>query len=166
MSNTASTTSCTEQKAEVTLLSFSAKKNYDQVIRDLERLLGALDQEKALAAKENFESAVKAMEGPLGLMIISSLRMDMLVPSLAASQAHARQYLIGNPLIASKMTQHNALAALYAPIRLLVYSEDEKTVISYDRPSSSFARLNNEAINETAHALDEKFEELVTTALA
>ena len=164
MSNTAFTTSSTEQKAEVTLLSFSAKK-----LRPSHQGSGAATRcaqsGKGTGGKENFESAVKAMEGSLGLMIISSLRMDMLVPSLAASQAHARQYLIGDPLIASKMTQHNALAALYAPIRLLVYTQDEKTIISYDRPSSSFARLNNEAINETAHALDEKFKELVTTAL-
>jgi uncharacterized protein (DUF302 family) len=64
------------------------------------------------------------------------------------------------------MAQHNTLAALYAPPRVLVYTGEGKTWISYDQPSTCFGRLGSNAILETAKDLDQKFETLVRAALA
>ena len=150
----------------INLLTFSSAKVYDQVLSDFEKQLGKLDQDKALSSGSDLIKSVQNMEGKTGLMIIGVLNMDALLPALISSGTRARQYLVGNPLIASKMAQHNTLAALYAPPRVLVYTGEGKTWISYDQPSTCFARLGSNAILETAKDLDQKFETLVRTALA
>ena len=48
----------------------------------------------------------------------------------------ALQYEIGNPLTASKMTRHKLPAALYAPLRVVLYeNEAGHAVFEYDKPS-------------------------------
>jgi hypothetical protein len=57
----------------------------------------------------------------------------------------AIQYDIGNPLTASRMTEHQLSAALYAPIRVLLRESPEEGVVAfeYDRPASVFGQFNN-----------------------
>lgn len=154
----------TKQISPITLQTLSSLKQFDDVIADFERQLGRFDQSAALASP-NPTSAVKAMEGELGLMIIHILEMSQLLPALRTSEKHARQYLVGNPHIANEMAKFDPLAALYAPPRVLIYSADGGTCISYDLPSSVFGRLDNSEINPIAIALDEKFETLAKRAL-
>jgi hypothetical protein len=53
---------------------------------------------------------------------------------VAGRARRAVQYDIGNPLTATRMTQHQLPASLYAPLRVLLY-EDEAghAVFEYDR---------------------------------
>jgi hypothetical protein len=46
----------------------------------------------------------------------------------------AVQYEIGNPLTATRMTRHRLSAALYAPLRILLYDAG-RAVFEYDRTS-------------------------------
>ena len=49
------------------------------------------------------------------------------------------QYEIGNPLTASKMTRHQFAAALYAPLRVVLFEDEQgKGIFEYDKPSSFF----------------------------
>jgi len=153
------------QQFTANLLTFSSAKKFEQVIADFEKQLGNLDQEKATASSD-MEKTVSAMEGATGLMIVAVLAMDQLLPSLKSSTTRAIQYLVGNPLIASEMTQHHTLASLYAPPRVLIYTEEGKTLISYEQPSSLFGRLESAAVLETAKSLDHKFEMLAEKALS
>ena len=71
---------------------------------------------------------------------------------------------MGNPLFAFQMTQHDIRASLYAPLRVLIYENDEgKTCVEYDKPSSLFGQFGNERIGPTAAMLDKKLEALVCT---
>jgi uncharacterized protein (DUF302 family) len=64
------------------------------------------------------------------------------------------------------MTQHDLRAGLYAPLRVLIYENDEgKTCVEYDKPSSLFGQFQNDRISPTAAMLDRKLEALVTTAI-
>lgn len=153
-----------ERTSETKLLEFSAKKPYEQVLVDFEKQLGRLDQDVALGS-DDMKSAVESMAGELGLMIIHTLEMGALLPSLTSSKTHARQYLIGNPLIASQMAQFDPRAALFAPPRVLIHSSNDETHISYEIPSTTFGRLFHPAIDETALQLDEKFETLAQKSL-
>ena len=156
MTNSAKTPAKTEQTFAVTTVTLSSGKSFNNVIASLEEQLGRLDQEQALAAGKDLAQVIKTMEGSSGLMIISVLDMDAMLPALLAYTIRARQYSIGNPLIASKMSQHNTLAALYAPPRMLVYTQlgaPGKTFISYDQPSTVFGKLKSEEILVTAKAL-------------
>ena len=80
--------------------------------------------------------------------------------------ARAVQYVVGNPLFALQMTQHDLRAGLYAPLRVLLYEDDRgRTCLEYDKPSSLFGQFQNDRISPTAALLDKKLEDLVTTAI-
>jgi uncharacterized protein (DUF302 family) len=67
----------------------------------------------------------------------------------------ALQYDIGNPITASLMTRHRLSAALYAPIRVVLYEDDDgHGVFEYDLPSSTFGQLEDEQISAVARGLD------------
>jgi uncharacterized protein (DUF302 family) len=81
---------------------------------------------------------------------------------LAGQKKKAMQYILGNPLLAIQMTQHDIRAGLYAPLRVLVYENaDGKTCVEYDKPSSLFGQFDNVKVTEVATTLDRKMEQLV-----
>jgi len=82
-------------------------------------------------------------------------------------QSHkALQYEIGNPLTATRMTQHRPPAALYAPLRVLLY-EDEAghAVFEYDRPSSLFGQFGDERVTAIARELEANLERALFKAV-
>jgi uncharacterized protein (DUF302 family) len=84
---------------------------------------------------------------------------------LAGQKRKAIQYVVGNPLFALQMTQHDIQASLYAPLRVLIYENaDGKTRIEYDKPSSLFGQFGNAEIDAVAAMLDKKLEALVARA--
>ena len=84
---------------------------------------------------------------------------------LAGQKRKAIQYVVGNPLFALQMTQHDIRASLYAPLRVLIYENEQgKTCVEYDRPSSLFGQFGNDRISPTAAMLDKKLEALVAAA--
>ena len=89
--------------------------------------------------------------------------------SLLRITGHARkavQYEIGNPLTASKMTRHQLAAGLYAPLRVVLYEDQEGgSVFEYDRPSSLFGQFGDQEVNDVAHGLDVALERALRRAL-
>lgn len=82
--------------------------------------------------------------------------------SVFAKRTKAVQYVVGNPLIALQMTRHNVVAGLYAPLRVLVFEDEQgNTCLEYDQPSSLFGQFNDNRITSVAKQLDRKMEELV-----
>lgn len=81
---------------------------------------------------------------------------------------HARkavQYDIGNPLTATRMTQHELPASLYAPLRVVLYeNEAGHAVFEYDRPSSLFGQFGDERVTVVARELDASLERVVAEA--
>jgi hypothetical protein len=58
---------------------------------------------------------------------------------IAGQPRKAVQYDIGNPLTASRMSQHQLPASLYAPLRVVLYENEAGcATFEYDRPSSLF----------------------------
>ena len=77
----------------------------------------------------------------------------------------AVQYEIGNPLTASRMTQHQLPASLYAPLRVLLYeNEAGRAVFEYDRPSSLFGQFGDERVTAVGCELDAKLESVLVKA--
>ena len=61
---------------------------------------------------------------------------------IVGRRRNALQYEIGNPLTASNMTRHNLAAALYAPLRVVLFEDERgKGVFEYDKPSSFLASM-------------------------
>jgi len=147
-----------------------AEKPFDQVIKAFEKQLGQFNPEvsKWLAAGEDAEKVrakIEAMEGPSGFMIFRTSDHGALL-HLAGQKKKAIQYLVGNPLFAMQMTQHDIRASQYAPLRVLIYeNEDGKTCVEYDKPSSLFGQFGNAKVTDVAIMLDQKLEKLVAKAI-
>ena len=78
----------------------------------------------------------------------------------------AVQYEIGNPLTATRMTQHQRPASLYAPLRVVLYeNEAGGAVFEYDRPSSLFGQFGDERVTAVARELDASLERVLAQAL-
>lgn len=92
--------------------------------------------------------------GDTGLMIFAALDHGKLL-SVKGQARKAIQYLIGNPLTAAEMTQCDIRAALYAPLRVLVYEADDQVLYAeYDLPSTLFGQFGNEDILAVSRKLD------------
>jgi len=147
-----------------------ADKSIDQVIKAFEHQLGQFDPEvyKSFIAggdAEKYKAKIKAMEGPSGFMVFRTSDHGALL-RLAGQKKKAIQYLVGNPLFAVQMTQHDIRASLYAPLRVLIYENDDgKTCVEYDRPSSLFGQFGNAKVTDVATMLDRKMEQLVADAI-
>ena len=145
-------------------------KPFDDVASAFERQLGRFDPNvyRSLAAGGHVEEAkarIEAMAGPSGFMLFGTNDHGALL-RLAGQQRKAIQYVVGNPLFALQMTQHDIRAALYAPLRVLIYENDEgKTCLEYDRPSSLFGQFGKANVTEVAAMLDRKLEQLVAEAI-
>jgi len=72
---------------------------------------------------------------------------------------NALQYEIGNPVTASKMTRYKLAAALYAPLRVVLFEDEQGNgVFEYDKPSSFFGQYGDERVTEVGRYLDVELE--------
>jgi uncharacterized protein (DUF302 family) len=143
---------------------------FAEVAAALEARMGKFDpavyeQLRNGADPEAIRSRLEGMAGSSGFMLFRSSDHGALL-RLAGQTRKAVQFLLGNPLFAVRMTQHDIRAGHYAPLRVLVY-EDEggKTCVEYDRPSSLFGQFGNASVTEVATMLDRKLEQLVAEAI-
>jgi uncharacterized protein (DUF302 family) len=110
---------------------------------------------------KDVEAVLQRQEGANGLMLFTFYDHGALL-SIKGSPRKARQYIVGNPLYAARMTQHDIRAALYAPLRVLVYADDSgSTCVEYDLPSTLFGQFENAKVNEVAAELDRKMSDLI-----
>lgn len=110
---------------------------------------------------KDVEAALQRQEGRSGLMLFTTYDHGALL-NIKGAPRKAMQYVVGNPLFAARMTEHDIRAALYAPLRVLVYADDSGgTRVEYDLPSSLFGQFENHKVNEVAAELDRKMSALV-----
>jgi uncharacterized protein (DUF302 family) len=144
-------------------------KPFGDVTKAFEQQVGRFDPDvyKALAEGGDGEKAkakIEAMAGPSGFMLFATHNHGALL-RLAGQKRKAIQYIVGNPLFAFQMTQHDIRASLYAPLRVLIYEDNNgKACVEYDKPSSLFGQFGNDHISPTAAMLDKKLEALVVAA--
>lgn len=104
------------------------------------------------------------MAGPSGFMLFGTQNHGALL-RLAGQKRKAIQYVVGNPLFALQITRHDIGASLYAPLRALIYEDEQgQTCVEYDRPSSLFGQFGDDRISPTAVMLDRKLEALVSAS--
>ncbi len=156
-----------ERTIEVQHVSVEINADFERFTGGLERSLGRFDEAllKELEANPGLvEERIKAAAGEDGLMLFNIQDHGKLL-NLFGMPKKARQYVLGNPLIAAMMTRHDIRAGLYAPLRLFVYeTDDHKTRIEFDKPSSLFGQFNNPEITGVAQSLDAKLASLIEKA--
>jgi uncharacterized protein (DUF302 family) len=143
------------------------KGSYDNFTKNIEAILKHLDPGYAdhiLDDSAAVEDHLSSLAGDTGLMLFGVQRHGDLL-SLFGKPVRAMQYVIGNPLVAVQMTQRDIRAALYAPLRMIVYEgADKRSYAEYDLPSSLFGQFGNPKILEVAKGLDEKLLNVITMA--
>jgi hypothetical protein len=152
-------------------ISVESRRDFPATIAEFEKQLGTFDPAAvaALAAPnppvEEIRARLKALEGTSGFMRFGLVQsLGDLQPLVGQPNSHARQYVIGNPLIAVQMTQYHPGVGLYVPVRVLIYEDPHgKTHLEYDRPSSLLEQFHDPRISKVAEMLDQKLAALVAT---
>ena len=120
-------------------------------------ILALLQQGAADRAREKLE------RGP-ELSIFNSRDHGGLL-QITGQPRKAVQYDIGNPLTATRMTQHQLPASLYAPLRVALYENEAGcATFEYDRPSSLFGQFGDERVTAVARELDASLEGVLIKA--
>ncbi len=152
-----------ELKLEVCHVSLEVNVDFDRFTQMFEQSLGRFDQTiigELEPYPQSIEDRLNKAAGEEGLMLFNIQDHGKLL-SIFGNPAKAKQYVLGNPLIAATMTRHDIRAGLYAPLRILVYESNESTRIDYDLPSSLFGQFNNADITTVAQSLDSKLTNLI-----
>jgi uncharacterized protein (DUF302 family) len=86
---------------------------------------------------------------------------------IIGNPGNAIQYEIGNPVTASKMTRHCLGAAIYAPLRVVLYENQKgRAVVEYDRPSSLFGQFGDDRVTTVGRELDTELDLTLRRALS
>ena len=133
----------------------ASAKSFADVRAALERSVPYLDPGivAALADGDVARADHEKEQGPeLSIFLI---RDHGALLKIAGKARNALQYDIGNPATASLMTRHRLAAALYAPIRVVLYENDAgRGVFEYDQPSTTFGQFGDEQVTAVARGLD------------
>ena len=100
--------------------------------------------------------AAVAANAPNELMVYAKVDPGRQM-AVAGHHIKAVEYLLGNHTIAETMFRHDPRALLYAPLRVLVYSDpDGNAIFTMDRPSTAFASLGIPEVTAVGESLDRK----------
>ncbi len=143
-----------------------SSKSFADVREKLEHSLPQLNPEiPSLMAAGDAKRLQERLEAGPELAIFLSRDHGGLL-RITGQPRKALQYEIGNPLTASKMTRHQLAAGLYAPLRVILYEDQEGgSVFEYDRPSSLFGQFSDQQVDEVARGLDVALERALRHAL-
>jgi uncharacterized protein (DUF302 family) len=155
----------TKQRIQVEHVRIEAAKPFADVKAALEAVVTPLDPTIPEALRKgDIGPAKEALQRGPELAIFSARDHGGLL-RIAGLARQAVQYEIGNPLTATRMTQHELPASLYAPLRVVLYeNEDGRAVFEYDGPSSLFGQFEDERVTAVARELDAKLESALIKA--
>ena len=150
---------------EVGHIRIESAKSFADVRATLERNVPQLDPTlvKALTDGDVERANREKEQGPE--LFIFQVRDHGALLAIAGKARDALQYEIGNPVTASLMTRHRLSAALYAPIRVLLYENGAgHGVFEYDQPSTTFGQFGDERVMAVARGLDTALERALLAA--
>lgn len=150
---------------QVEHIRIESTKRFAEVKAALERLVPPLDPTipEALRRGDIVRANETLQRGPE--LAIFSVRDHGGLLRIAGLARKAVQYEIGNPLTATRMTRHQLPAALYAPLRVLLYeNEAGGAVFEYDRPSSLLGQFGDEPVTAVGRELDASLERVLAHA--
>jgi uncharacterized protein (DUF302 family) len=145
---------------------------YEEVVAAFEAAVGTMEGDAFRAAvgsstgAGDFEARVRAAEGPSGFMRFIVLDHGAWM-GVMGPPARARLYIVGNPLIAWTMLQHDLRAGLHVPVRVLIFEDASGGCrLGYDLPSSLMSPLGDDRVTAAAHQLDDRLAALAEGVMA
>jgi uncharacterized protein (DUF302 family) len=157
--------SITSRTIAVEHIRISSGRSFAEVRRKLEGMVPKLDTGIAEALRSGDQKRAKDFEENGPKLWIFGERDHGALLQLVGGRRNALQYDIGNPLTASKMTRHQLPAALYAPLRVVLFEDEQgKGIFEYDKPSSFFGQYGDERVTEVGRYLDAALENVLRDA--
>ena len=105
---------------------------------------------------ESFAAEITRHLGSSGFMLFHLIDHGEWLAT-AGINRKALRAILGNPLIAITMLRHDLTAGLFAPVELLLLEEDDnRSSLTYIKPSSLMVVEDNPPLQAAAQALDEK----------
>ena len=139
---------------------------FEQFVAALEKAAPPVDRtvlERIAKAGGDWDDvrAAAAENAPNDLMVYAKIETSVFF-SVAGHRTKAIEYLIGNHVIAESMFRYDAKALLYAPLRMLVYSDaDGNAVFTMDQPGPAFGSLGPAEVAAVGKDLDRKVANLL-----
>jgi hypothetical protein len=165
LTQTTTQASVTSQTIVVEHIRISSGRSFAEVRRKLEGTVPKLDTGFAEALQNGDQRRVKEYEDDGPRLSIFEDRDHGALLQFWGSRRNALQYEIGNPLTASKMTRHQLPAALYVPLRVVLFEDEQgRGIFEYDRPSSFFGQYGDERVTEVGRYLDATLEAVLRNA--
>jgi hypothetical protein len=148
-------TSITSRMIAVEHIRISTGRPFAEVRRKLESTMPKLDTTIADALARGDQERAKDYEESGLKLSIFEVRDHGALLQIAGRRQNALQYEIGNPLTASKMTRYQLPAALYAPLRMVLFENGQaRGVFEYDKPSSFFGQYGDERVTNVGRYLE------------
>ena len=133
----------------------SSERSFAEVRQRLEGTLPKLDTSIAEALRSGDQKRATEYEKSGPKLSIFEERDHGSLLETFGRRRKALQYEIGNPLTASKMTRYQLSPALYAPLRVVLFEDEQgKGVFEYDKPSSFFGQYGDDRVTEVGRDLD------------
>ncbi len=157
----------TSQTITVEHIRIASERPFADVRAKLERTVPKLDTSIADALGSGDQKRAKDYDDNGPKLSIFEQRDHGALLQIAGKKRNAVQYEIGNPLTASKMTRHRLPAALYAPLRVVLFEDEQgRGIFEYDKPSSFFGQFGDERVTEVGRYLDVTLETVLRNAAA
>ena len=158
-------TSLTSRTIAVEHIRILSGRQFAEVRRKLEDTVPTLDASIAEALSSGDQKRAKEYEENGPKLSIFGERDHGALLQIVGRRRNALQYEIGNPLTASKMTRHQLPAALYAPLRVVLFEDEQgRGIFEYDKPSSFFGQYGDERVTEVGRYLDVALEDVLRNA--
>ena len=155
----------TSRTIAVEHIRISSGRPFAEVRRKLEGTVPKLDTGIAEVLQSGDQECAKIYEENGPRLSIFEERDHGSLLQIWGRRRNAVQYEIGNPLTASKMTRHQLPAALYAPLRVVLFEDEQgRGIFEYDRPSSFFSQYGDEGVTEVGRYLDTALEAVLRKA--
>jgi uncharacterized protein (DUF302 family) len=152
-------------------LRYDSTKSFDELTAALFAAVGDTPVPIDDVAKRHddwasYERDVQTFVGPYGFMLFAAWNHGAWIRK-AGIDRQVLRVVIGNPLIAITMLRHDVTAGLFAPVELLLTSEDDgRSALTYVRPSSLMVVAPRPELQAAAAALDEKLAALAEAVTA
>src|SRR5215470_4339692 len=145
----------TSQTISIEHIRISSERSFADVRQRLEATLPKLETGIADALRSGDHNRATEFDEKGPKLSIFEQRDHGSLLQIFGGRRNALQYEIGNPLTATKMTGYKLSAALYAPLRVILFEDERgKGVFEYDKPSSFFGQFGDERVTEVGRYLD------------
>ena len=140
-------------------------RSFDETHAALLAQVPRLDPHLAELLTRGEKEKVEAARRDLSKLWIFEIRDHGALTAADGKASKAMQYEIGNPLTAERMTRRRLAAALYAPLRVVLYEDERgRAVFEYDLPSSFFGQFGDDRERSVGLELDEELETVLKSA--